>query len=92
MCCGLLLARQANDEFGESAEATVDLDRPATLLRDDVIGDRQAEPSFLAGRFGRDERLNQFVPDGAHAACRPHARALSANANLIKVEELDAAD
>jgi hypothetical protein len=33
------------------------------LLRDDVVGDRQAEVGALAGWLGGEERLEQFVPD-----------------------------
>jgi hypothetical protein len=53
--------RQADREFGELAKRTVDLDRSAMLLRDDVIADRKAEAGALAGRLGREERLEQFV-------------------------------
>ena len=56
-------ARQAHGELGERAHLAVDLDRTAVLLRDDVVADRQAEPSALTGRLGREERLEQFVPD-----------------------------
>jgi len=33
------------------------------LLRDDVVGDRQAEAGALAGWLGGEERLEQFVLD-----------------------------
>ena len=33
------------------------------LLRDDVVADRQAEPRPFAGWLGREERLEQLVPD-----------------------------
>jgi hypothetical protein len=33
------------------------------LLRDDVVGDRQAEAGAFAGRLGGEERLEQLVPD-----------------------------
>ena len=39
------------------------VDRAAVLLRDDVPADRKAEPGAFAGRLGREERLEQFVPD-----------------------------
>src|SRR6516162_10845072 len=63
MCCGLLLAGQADDEFSELALTAVDLDRAAMLLRDDVPADREPETRPFAGRFGREERLKQLVPD-----------------------------
>ena len=33
------------------------------LLRDDVVGDRQAQAGALSGWFGSEERLEQFIPD-----------------------------
>src|SRR5215472_2067628 len=33
------------------------------LLRDDVVADREPETSPFAGRLGREERLEQLVPD-----------------------------
>src|SRR6266436_2198236 len=49
--------RQADGELGELAERAVDLDRAAVLLGDDVIADRQTQAGSLAGRLGREERL-----------------------------------
>ena len=46
-----------------SPTLAVDLDRAAMLLGDDVVADREAEPGALAGRLGREERLEQLVPD-----------------------------
>jgi hypothetical protein len=57
MCCGLLVARQADGELGELADLAGDLDRAAMLLRDDVVTDRQTEARPLAGRLGGKERL-----------------------------------
>src|SRR6516162_11645376 len=56
-------ARQADRELGELALPAVDRDRAAVLLGDNVPADRQAEPGPFAGRFGREERLKQLVPD-----------------------------
>src|SRR5215471_15620950 len=55
--------RQADREFGKFSRHAVDGDRAAVLLHDDVIGDRQAEPGALPGRFRRNEGLEQFLPD-----------------------------
>jgi hypothetical protein len=33
------------------------------LLGHDIIANGQAEAGSLSGRFGREERLEQFVPD-----------------------------
>src|SRR5215217_185247 len=62
MCCGLLMAWQADGELGERAGFALDRDRAAMLLGDDVVADRQAEPGALAGRLGREERLEQPGP------------------------------
>ena len=62
-CCDWLLARQADGELGERARLALDRDRAAVLLGDDVVADRQTEPGALAGRLGREERLEQLVPD-----------------------------
>src|SRR5690242_8225563 len=56
-------AGQADRELSEFAQGTVDLDRAAMLLRDDVIADRETETGALAGRLGGEERLEQFVPN-----------------------------
>src|SRR5690242_18291563 len=50
-------------ELGVGVQLAVDSDRPAVLLRDDVIGDRQPEPRPFAGRLGRKEWLEQPIPD-----------------------------
>src|SRR5579863_9560162 len=54
---------QSDRELGELADAAVDLDRTTVLLGHDVIADREAEPGALAGRLGREERLEQLIPD-----------------------------
>jgi hypothetical protein len=51
------LARQGDKKFGKFIHLAIDSDRSAMLLRDDVVGDRQAESGALAGWFGREERL-----------------------------------
>jgi hypothetical protein len=51
------LARQGNKKFGKFIHLAINSDRSAMLLRDDVVGDRQAKSGALAGWFGREERL-----------------------------------
>ena len=48
-------ARQNDPNFGELAGLCVDLNRPAMLLDDDVVTDRQPKPRTLAGGLGREE-------------------------------------
>ena len=55
--------RQSNGEFCELADPAIDTDRPAVLLRNDVVADRKAKPRAFASRFGREERLEELVPD-----------------------------
>src|SRR5262245_48683898 len=59
----LVLARQAYHELAVLASLALDRDCAAMLLRDDVVRDRQTKAGTLAGRFGGEERLEQFVPD-----------------------------
>src|SRR5215472_3211084 len=58
-----LVAWQANRELGERPRPALDGDCAAVLLRDDVIADREAQSRALAGGLGREERLEQLVPD-----------------------------
>src|SRR5438477_9463073 len=60
---GRLRPRQPYSELGEDALFTVDLDRSAVLLGDDVVADREPQPGTLAGRLGGEERLEQLVAD-----------------------------
>src|SRR6516162_2190723 len=83
MCCGLLLAGQANDEFSELALTAVDFDCATMLLADDVIADRQAEPGAFTSRLARDKGLEQFVPD-----LRRDAAAVVAHPNFNSVAEI----
>src|SRR5580692_10630574 len=71
----LRLARQPYRELAVVADLAVHGDVAAMLLRDDVVGDRQAETGAFAGRLGGEERLEQLVPDvGRYAgAVVPHA-------------------
>src|SRR6516164_31331 len=55
-------SRQPHREFGEVADFAIDRDRAAVLLGHDLVADRQPEPGALAGRLGREERLEQLVP------------------------------
>ena len=55
-------AGQPYRELGEVADLAIDRERTAVLLRDDLVGDRQAEAGAFAGRLGGEERLEQFIP------------------------------
>ena len=59
----LCAARQANGENGELTHKAIDLDRAAMLLCHDIVADRETKAGSLSGRFGRKERLEQFVSD-----------------------------
>src|SRR5215469_14503374 len=59
----VLMPRQANGELGKGSWLTLDGDRAAVLLRDDVVADREAQAGALTSRLGRKERLEQLVPD-----------------------------
>jgi hypothetical protein len=52
--------RQSNREFGEIAGLAIGCDCAAMLLGHDVVANREAETSALAGRLGREERLEQL--------------------------------
>src|SRR6266851_242590 len=80
---GLRAARQADREFGELTDPAVDLDRAAMLLGDDIPADREAEPGAFAGGLGRNEGLEQFVPD-----LRRDAGAVVAHPHFDRVAEL----
>src|SRR6516225_4777062 len=55
-------SRQPHRELGEVADFALDRDGAAVLLRYDLVPDRQTKPGALAGRLGREERLEQLVP------------------------------
>src|SRR6516162_4871997 len=55
-------SRQPHRELGEVADFAIDRDGAAVLLRYDLVADRQPKPGALAGRLGREERLEQLVP------------------------------
>src|SRR6516225_4914536 len=55
-------SRQSHRELGEVTDFTVDRDGATVLLGDDLVADRQSKPGTLAGRLGREERLEQLVP------------------------------
>ena len=76
-------AGQSNSEFGELADPAVDLDRAAMLLGHDVIADREAKAGALAGRLGREERLEQLVLDLGW-----NAGAVVANADFHRIAEI----
>src|SRR5262245_1657882 len=54
-------SRQPHRELGEVIDFAVDRDGAAVLLGYDLVADRQSEPGALAGRLGREERLEQFL-------------------------------
>jgi len=54
-------ARQSNRELGELADPAIDGDRAAVLLGHDVVADREAEPSPLAGWLGGEEGLHDLI-------------------------------
>ena len=58
-----MTAWQSNDEFGEFAEPSLDVDPPAMLLDNDVMGHRQAQPCSFPGRFGGEKRIEHFLSD-----------------------------
>src|SRR6516162_6331161 len=55
-------SRQPHRELGEVTDFAIDRDGAAVLLRYDLVADRQPKPGALAGRLGREERLEQLVP------------------------------
>src|SRR4051794_32566536 len=62
-------ARQHDGEFGELARSALDVDPPAVLLDDDVVGHRQAEPRTLARWLGGEERVEHlFLHFGRNAS------------------------
>src|ERR1700760_2062126 len=56
-------ARQRNPELGKAAGFGLDVDAAAVLLDDDVVTDRQAQARALAGRLGREERVEHLFLD-----------------------------
>ena len=52
--------RQNDPKLGELARLRVDLNRPAMLLDDDVVTDREAKPGAFSGRLGRKERVEHL--------------------------------
>jgi hypothetical protein len=65
----LRATRQTYRELAVFANLAVHSDGAAMLLRHDVVGDRQAEAGAFAGRFGGEERLEQFVLDVVGNTC-----------------------
>ena len=55
-------SRQPHRELGEVTDFAIDRDGAAVLLGYDLVADRQSKPGALAGRLGREERLEQLVP------------------------------
>src|SRR5262245_61036224 len=76
-------AGQSDSELSVVADMAINLDRAAVLLGYDVIADRQAQTGPLAGRLGREERLEQLVLD-----LRRDARTVVSNADLDRIVEI----
>ena len=57
------------------------------LLGDNVVADRQAQPGSLAGRLGREERLEQLV-----AKLRRDAGAVVAYRDLDRIAQIAGRD
>src|SRR5262252_5504630 len=74
---------QPHGELGELADFAVNGDRAAMLQGYDLVADRQAEPSALAGRLGGEERLEQLLP-----VFRRNADAVVAHPDLDGVADL----
>src|ERR1700675_2267779 len=55
-------SRQSHRELGEVTDFAIERDGTTVLLRYDLVADRQSKPGALAGRLGREERLEQLVP------------------------------
>src|SRR5580704_6710033 len=81
MCCGLLVAWQADGELGERPRLAFDRDRAAMLLGDDVVADRETQARALAGGLGGEERLEQLVldlgRDAGAVVAHPHLERVS---------------
>jgi hypothetical protein len=58
---------QPHRELGEVTGFAVDRDGAAVLLRYYLVADRQPKPGALAGRLGREERLEQLPPGAIKA-------------------------
>jgi len=56
-------ARQRDHELRERFDLAVDRDRPAVRVRDNIVGDRQAQTGALGARLGGEEGLEQLIPD-----------------------------
>src|SRR6516164_8981480 len=78
---------QPHRKLGEVADFAVDRDGAAVLLRYDLVADRQPKPGALAGRFGREERLEQLVP-----VFRRNTDAIVAHPDLDVLAELAGRD
>src|SRR5262245_65007798 len=80
-------SRQPHRELGEVADFAVDRDGAAVLLRYDLVADRKPKPGALAGRLGREEWLEQFVP-----IFRRNAHAIVAHPDFDAFAELAGSD
>src|SRR6516165_10338784 len=80
-------SRQPHRELGEVIDFAVDRDSAAVLLRHDLVADRQPKPGALAGRLGREEWLEQFIP-----VFRRNADAVVAHPDLDAFAKLAGSD
>ena len=53
--------RQDYPDFGELAGQSIDLNRPAVLLDDDVVTDGQPKAGAFSGRLCREERIEHLL-------------------------------
>ena len=81
--CRPVSARQSNGELGKLAELAGDSNRAAMLLGNDVVADREAKTGALAGRFRREEWLEQLVFNLGR-----NAGAVVAYADLDRIAEI----
>ncbi len=75
-------ARKNDPEFGELAGPRVDLDRSAVLLHDNVVTEGKPKPCPLAGRLGREKRIEYLF---LHV--RRNAGAIVTNADFDTIAE-----
>src|SRR6516165_8119897 len=74
---------QPHCELGKVTDFAIDRDGAAVLLRYDLVADRQPKAGTLAGRLGREERLEQLLP-----VFRRNADAVVAHPDLDTFAEL----
>jgi hypothetical protein len=53
--------RQGDLKLGELARLGIDFNRPAVLLDDDIVTNREAKASAFSGWLGRKERIENLL-------------------------------